>query len=65
MNKLYEIWIRLKYSYYVLYWKIKKQKKQPEGFYGWQETTYNVLNQNATAYGIIEKSNNKLIGEEV
>ena len=54
MNKWYMLWIILKYNYYKLYWKFKKPVKSSK-FYGWTEYDYNVLDQNAIAYGVIKK----------
>ncbi len=56
MEKLYHLWIRIKYQYYKLYWKICPPKPQhKEGFYGWQEVNYSVLDQKATACGIMKE----------
>ena len=55
MKKLYFIWIRLKYQYYKLYWKVKPPKKSRGKFWGWHEINYSVLDQTAVGYGIIIK----------
>jgi len=55
MEKLYSIWIRLKYQYYKLYWKVKPPKKSSGKFWGWCEVNYNVLDQTAVGYGIVVK----------
>jgi hypothetical protein len=54
MVKLYYLWIRLKYQFYKrIYWKFKKPEK-PSKFYGWTEYSYNVLDQEAIAYGVLK-----------
>ena len=56
MEKLYHLWIRIKYQYYKLYWKIYPPKlKHLIGFYGWQEVNYNVLNKEGIACGIMKE----------
>jgi hypothetical protein len=55
MNKLYKFYITLKYNFYKLYWKIKKPKKPSQGFYGWSEENYNVLDKKAVCYGVLKK----------
>ena len=54
MNELYFIWIRLKYQYYKLYWKIRPPKQNYSGFYGWHEECCSVLDQKAIGIGIID-----------
>jgi hypothetical protein len=57
MERLYFIWIRLKYQYYKLYWKVKPPKKFRVNFYGWHEgPCYNLLDQKAVCYGIIKRT---------
>ena len=54
MEKLYHLWIRIKYQYYKLYWKINPPKpKRKEGFYGWQEVNCNIADTKAIGVGII------------
>jgi len=55
MTKLCCLWIRAKYQYYKLYWKIFPPKRKRTGFYGWQEVNYHVLDQEAVGMGIIDK----------
>jgi len=55
MNFLYSLWIRAKYQYYKLYWKIFPPKRKRDGFYGWQEIGCSVLDQKAVGIGIIDK----------
>jgi len=56
MKKLYHLWIRIKYQYYKLYWKICTPKSRyMAGFYGWQESNYNVLDKEAVACGIAKE----------
>lgn len=56
MEKLYHLWIRIKYQYYKLYWKICPPKPgHREGFYGWQEIGYDILDQRSIGIGIIDK----------
>ena len=55
MNKLYQLWIRLKYQFYKrIYWKFKKPSK-PSGFYGWTEVGYSVLDNKAVGIGVIKR----------
>lgn len=56
MSKLYVLWIRLKYQYYKLYWKIFPAQRKLPPFYGWQEISYDVLDKNAVGIGIIDRS---------
>ena len=59
MNKLYVLWIRLKYQFYKrIYWKIKRPRRT-SGFYGWQEVHYSVLDPDAIGYGIIMEDQNE------
>ncbi|KKM63174.1 hypothetical protein LCGC14_1514070 [marine sediment metagenome] len=54
MEKLYHLWIRIKYQYYKLYWKINPPKlKRKEGFYGWYEVNCNIADTKAIGVGII------------
>jgi len=55
MKKLYTIWIKLKYQYYKLYWKIRPPKQKRSKFYGWSEVNYNVLDKTAIGYGVIKR----------
>jgi len=56
MNKLYQVWIIIKYKWYVLYWKFKKPEP-PSKFFGWTEINYDVLDKNAVAYGEVISEN--------
>ena len=54
MEKLYHLWIRIKYQYYKLYWKIYPPKpKHKKGFYGWTEIGVSLLNKRGIARGTI------------
>ena len=54
MTKLYQLWIRIKYQYYKLYWKVRPPKQKPSGFFRWHEINYDVLDQNAVGIGIVD-----------
>ena len=56
INKLYSLWIRIKYQYYKLYWKIFPPKRTVSGFYGWQEVSYDVLDQKAVGIGVVKEN---------
>jgi len=51
MNKFYIIWIKLKYQYYKLYWKIRPPKQKYSKFYDWHEVNYDILDQKAVGIG--------------
>ena len=54
MEKLYHLWIRIKYQYYKLCWRINPPKpKHKKGFYGWQEVNCNIADTKAIGVGII------------
>ena len=55
MIKLYYLWIRFKYQYYKLYWKILPPKQTRSKFYGWHEEHYSVLDQEAVGIGVIDE----------
>ncbi len=56
MEKLYHLWIRIKYQYYKLYWKICPPKPQyKEGFYGWTEIGVSLLNKRGIARGVLKE----------
>jgi hypothetical protein len=54
MTKLYQLWIRIKYQYYKLYWKVRPHKQKCSKFYGWHEISYEAVNQNAVGLGVID-----------
>lgn len=56
MKKLYYLWIRIKYQYYKLYWRINPPKpKHKKGFYGWQEVNCSIADTKAVAIGVIKE----------
>lgn len=60
MERLYHLWIRIKYQYYKLYWKIWPPKPQhKEGFYGWTEIGFIILNKRGIACGTIPKQDSQ------
>jgi len=54
MTKLYKLWIRIKYQYYKLYWKVRPPKPSLSGFFRWHEISYDVLDQNAVGIGVVD-----------
>ena len=55
MSTFYKWYIILKYNYYKIYWKFKRPAR-PSGFYGWTEYSYDVLDQEAVAYGVLKEN---------
>jgi hypothetical protein len=55
MTKLYQLWVRIKYQYYKLYWKVRPPKQKRSKFYDWHEVSYDVLDQNAVGIGVIDE----------